>query len=176
MTMTPVQAPVIETERLRLRLAGPDDFQPLAEFYASDRARFVGGPLDAAATWRVLAVEIGHWNMRGYGRFAIEERSSGAFCGIVGPWCPLGWPEPEIGWDLMAGFEGRGYATEAGRAARQFAYGTLGWKTAISLIALGNDGSRGVAKRLGATHEGMYQHAMFGELEVWRHPSPEDVQ
>ena len=161
--------PTIETERLILRPLGLQDFEPLAEFYASDRSSFVGGPETAEWSWRTLAIEIGHWTLRGYGRFGVEEKDTGKLAGLIGPWNPHGWPEPEIGWDLMNGFEGKGYATEAGRAALDFAYGTLGWPTAISLVAVGNDGSAAVAKRLGATHESDFTHVRFGEMQVWRH-------
>ena len=164
--MTP---PVIETERLRLRALGPQDFAPLCAFYASERSRFVGGLMDAEETWRMLATEIGHWTLRGYGRFAVEEKATGATVGVIGPWNPEGWPEPEIGWDLMNGFEGKGYATEAGRAALDYAYGTLGWKTAISLVADGNDGSAKVAQRLGAVADGTFTHVRWGSMQVWRH-------
>ena len=170
------QVPVIETERLHLRALGPADFDALCAFYASDRSRFVGGPMDAEGTWRTLACEIGHWTLCGYGRFGVEEKATGAFCGLVGAWNPHGWPEPEIGWDLMNGFEGKGYATEAGRAVRDYVYGTLGWTTTVSLIALGNDGSRGVARRLGASMERHYTHPRFGEMEIWRHPGPGELQ
>ncbi|MFK7941585.1 MAG: GNAT family N-acetyltransferase [Paracoccaceae bacterium] len=168
--MTP---PIIETERLHLRGLAPRDFAPLCAFYASDRARFVGGPLDPEQTWRTLATEIGHWSLRGYGRFGVEEKSSGTLVGVIGPWNPEGWPEPEIGWDLMNGHEGKGYATEAGRAALDYAYGTLGWPTAISLVADGNDGSAAVAKRLGAVEDGPYLHPRFGATQIWRHAAPE---
>lgn len=164
--------PVIETERLRLRPLGPQDFAPLCAFYASDRSRFVGGLMDAEQTWRMLATEIGHWTLRGYGRFGVEEKATGATVGVIGPWNPEGWPEPEIGWDLMNGFEGKGYATEAGRAALGFAYGALGWTTAISLVAKGNDASAKVAMRLGAVHDGGYSHARFGEMRIFRHKGP----
>ncbi|MEM6663990.1 MAG: GNAT family N-acetyltransferase [Pseudomonadota bacterium] len=166
-------APTIETERLILRPLGLQDFEPLAAFYASERSKFVGGPENPEWTWRTLALEIGHWTLRGYGRFGVEEKSSGALAGLIGPWNPHGWPEPEIGWDLMNGFEGKGYATEAARAALDYAFETLGWTTAISLVAIGNDGSAAVAKRLGAAHEGDFTHVRFGEMQVWRHKVPE---
>ena len=168
--MTP---PTIETDRLCLRGLGEQDFTPLCAFYASDRARFVGGPMDAESTWRMLATEIGHWTLRGYGRFGVEEKATGATVGLVGPWNPEGWPEPEIGWDLMNGYEGRGYATEAGRAALDYAYVTLGWTTAISLVAEGNDASGAVATRLGATEDGTYDHVRWGPMRVYRHAPPE---
>lgn len=168
-----MNAPTLHTERLILRPLAEKDFPAMEAFYASDRSRFVGGPLDAERTWRALATEIGHWTLRGYGRFAVEEKESGAFCGVIGPWNPLGWPEPELGWDLMNGFEGKGYATEAAKATRDYAYQTLGWNTAISLITPDNMGSAKVATRLGAVLEGEFNHSQFGILHVYRHPAPE---
>lgn len=171
-----VAIPAVETDRLRLRSLREADHGTLAAFYASDRARFVGGPMDAEQTWRMLAVEIGHWTLRGYGRWAVEEKATGAFCGVIGPWNPLGWPEPEVGWDLMNGFEGRGYGGEAGRAALAHVFGPLGWTTAISMVAEGNDRSAALALRLGARAEGAYTHPRFGAMTIYRHSAPEVPQ
>ena len=165
--------PTLTTGRLTLRAPCPEDFPALRAFYASDRARFVGGPKTAEGAWRQLATEIGHWALRGYGRWIVVERASGRACGLVGLWNPEGWPEPEIGWDLFAGFEGRGYATEAAAAARRHAYGALGWTTAISLVHPDNAASARVAERLGARPEGPVTHPTFGRLTVFRHPGPE---
>ncbi len=167
-----MMVPVIDTERLRLGPLGPEAFAPMCDFFGSDRARFVGGPVDAETTWRFLAGEIGHWGLRGYGRFAVTEKATGALVGVIGPWNPHGWPEAEIGWDLMNGFEGKGYATEAGLAGLDYAYGTLGWTTAISLVAKENHGSRRVAERLGATPDGEYTHVRYGLMDVMRHAGP----
>ena len=166
--------PVITTERLTLRAPGPQDLEPMVAFYASDRSRFVGGPMTREGTWRALATEIGHWAMRGYGRWIVELTETGEPVGIVGLWNPHGWPEPEVGWDLFNGHEGKGYATEAARAARGFAYDTLGWTTLISLVKTGNDGSAAVATRLGAVHEGTFDHERWGALNVYRHPAPQE--
>lgn len=169
--MSPI--PTLHTARLVLRAPGADDFAPMAAFYASDRCRFVGGRKSAEDAWRQLACEIGHWALRGYGRWIVQERDSGATAGIVGLWNPEGWPEPELGWDLFEGYEGRGYATEAALAARGFAYGTLGWASAISLIAPENTASRAVAGRLGATCETRIDTQRFGPVDIFRHPAPE---
>lgn len=166
-------APTLHTERLTLRPLTVDDFPRLAAFYEGPRSQFVGGPLRSDQTWRALATEIGHWSLRGYGRFAVDETATGDFVGVVGPWNPEGWPEPELGWDLMDGFEGRGFATEAAKSARDYAYETLGWTTAISLVADGNDASANVAKRLGATADGRFTHVSFGDMTIFRHPVPE---
>ncbi|MEM8555788.1 MAG: GNAT family N-acetyltransferase [Pseudomonadota bacterium] len=170
--MTP---PTLTTARLTLGPLGPEHFDTMANFYASDRSQYVGGPQESHRTWRTLATEIGHWTLRGYGRFAVSESATGAFVGVIGPWYPEGWPEPEIGWDLMDGFEGRGYATEAAQAARNWAYTHLGWTTAISLVAPANAGSAKVATRLGAHHESDVDHILFGQLQIWRHPAPAEV-
>lgn len=173
--MSQVQIPTLTTDRLTLGPLSEGHFDGFAAFYADARSSFVGGPMEADRAWRALATEIGHWTLRGYGRFAVTETATGAFVGVIGPWNPLGWPEPEIGWDLMNGFEGQGYATEAARAARQWAYDQLGWPTAISLVADGNDASARVAERLGAHHETDFVHAMFGPMSVWRHPPASEV-
>ncbi|MDF1856719.1 GNAT family N-acetyltransferase [Pseudooceanicola sp.] len=168
--------PVLTTERLTLR--GPDasDVAPITTFYASERSHFVGGPKDADGAWRQLGTEIGHWTLRGYGRWMVDLSATGATVGIVGLWNPVGWPEPEIGWDLFDGFEGKGYATEAAAAARAYAYDVLGWSTAISLVAPDNTGSAAVASRLGAVLESSFDHAKLGHLQVWRHPGPDDLE
>ncbi len=170
------QIPTLKTDRLTLRAPCAEDFEPLAEFYASDRSKFVGGPTTPELTWRNLASEIGHWTLRGYGRWSVVETATGKLAGMVGPWNPEGWPEAEIGWDLMNGFEGRGYATEAAFAARRFAFEVLDWPTAISLVAFGNDASARVAERLGCTEEPEpFTHERWGTMRVFRHPSPEEV-
>ncbi|WP_108259421.1 GNAT family N-acetyltransferase [Mangrovicoccus ximenensis] len=170
-----MQPPVLHTARLVLGPFGPAHFEPLAAFFASDRSRHVGGPKTRDQAWRQLAAEIGHWTLKGYGRFAVTEAATGAFVGNIGAWCPEGWPEPEIGWDLMDGFEGKGYATEAASAVRDWCYGTLGWTTAVSFVDPANPASAAVAERLGCTLDGMHDLIGHGPVQVWRHPSPEHV-
>lgn len=162
--------PTLQTQRLILRAPNAGDFDAFAAFYASPRAQFVGGPLDAEASWRMLAMEIGHWTLKGFGRWAVEAKDSGDTVGIIGLFDPQGWPEPEIGWDLFNGHEGHGYATEAATAARAYAYDILGWSTAISLVVPDNVGSAAVAKRLGAQRDGSFTHARHGFMHIWRHP------
>lgn len=167
--------PVLETERLRLRPPHLDDLDAVAAFYASDRSHFVGGPLTRELTWRNLAVEAGHWVLNGFGRWVIVEKATGDPVGITGLWFPLGFPEHELGWDLFEGATGKGYATEAGAAARAYAYDTLGLTTLISLVAEGNDASVAVAQRLGAKFDGTFTHERFGPMNILRHPGPEDL-
>jgi RimJ/RimL family protein N-acetyltransferase len=91
---------------------------------------------------------VGHWRQRGFGMWAVEEDSTGRFVGQVGLNFPEGWPDRELGWLLCRPFWGRGYATEAGRAAARYAFRELGWDHLISLILPGNRRSIRLARRL----------------------------
>ena len=147
----------------------PGDFEAFAGFYTSDASRFVGGPQDRVAAWRRVASYAGCWPLRGFGKFLVVDKASGRAAGIVGPWYPEGWPEPEIGWTILPEFQGRGYATEASARAIAFAYDELGWTTAMSAIFPGNEPSFRLAARLGAHREGTAEMKPYGMLEIWRH-------
>jgi RimJ/RimL family protein N-acetyltransferase len=167
--------PVLETERLILREGRESDFEVLVAFYADeDASKPVGGPLTRAQAWGRMAFNRGHWTLRGYGNWALEEKATGDYAGWAGLWFPEGFPEREVGWGLMLSKRGRGYATEAARRARSYAYDTLGWETAISLVAPDNPRSRRVAERLGATFERPIQHEGM-EFGLYRHPSAESL-
>ena len=175
--MTAIVIPTLTTERLTLRAPGPEDFEPFAAFYASERAAMVGGPSDRPSAWFRFASLVGHWHLRGFGRWIVAARGSGEPLGIplgiVGLHFPETWPEREIAWILFEGAEGRGIAQEAARAARDHAYRVLGWRTAVSLIKAGNARSEALARCLGAHHEGVWEHPTAGPLGIWRHPGPE---
>jgi RimJ/RimL family protein N-acetyltransferase len=163
--------PVLETERLILREARESDLDPLAEFYADDGlSKFVGGPLNRDDAWRRIALDLGHWHLRGFGNWSLEEKATSDFVGWCGLWSPEGFPGREVGWGLMKGKHRRGFATEAALRVRDYAYRTLGWESAISLIALGNDPSVRVAERLGAAFESVTQFRGM-ECAIYRHPS-----
>jgi len=92
---------------------------------------------------------VGHWQLRGFGLWAVAERDTGLLAGRVGCWQPEGWPGLEIGWTLRRRFWGRGYATEAALAALEYAFARLGQERVISLIRPDNGPSIAVALRLG---------------------------
>ncbi|MCC6008243.1 MAG: GNAT family N-acetyltransferase [Rhodobacteraceae bacterium] len=169
-----IEPPVLETERLILRANRLEDFEAYAAFYQTDRATLRGGQRGRLEAWRAFCAEIGHWQMRGYGFWAIEEKATGRYAGQVGLYHPEGWPEEEIGWLLMEGFEGRGLAMEAAIAARAHAYGTLGWPTAVSIIHEQNHRSIALALRMGCRHDGVCQPGDM-PLQIYRHPSPQEL-
>ncbi|MDO5606506.1 MAG: GNAT family N-acetyltransferase [Paracoccus sp. (in: a-proteobacteria)] len=164
--------PVIETENLILRAPDLGDLDAMIAFYASPRAGFVGGPAGPDWVWNKLCGVIGHWVVRGYGMWTIEDRASGAIAGRVGMIRHLRWPEPELGWQIYEGFEGRGIAYEAVVAARATAARYFGLTAPISLIAKENARSIRLAERLGATIESEGEVAGHPCL-IWRHPVTE---
>jgi RimJ/RimL family protein N-acetyltransferase len=104
------------------------DFEACASMWADPAVtRHIGGkPLSTEEAWTKFLRYTGHWCMKGFGFWAVEEKATGAYAGELGfadfkrdidP--PLG-EVPEAGWVLAAGAHGKGYATEALRAA-------LGW-------------------------------------------------
>lgn len=148
--------PQLESERLLLRGLEPGDLDAYAAMYADPDVmhHLEGGrPLDRAAAWRSIAVHLGHWQLRGFGQWALIERTSGAFVGRAGLWQPEGWPGLEVGWTLAREHWGRGFATEAARAALQHAFETLAATRVISLIASDNQRSIRVAERIGERFE-----------------------
>jgi RimJ/RimL family protein N-acetyltransferase len=146
---------MIETERLILREIDPErDFEGWAESMADEgTVKYLGTkPMSRAEAWRSMAVSIGHWQIRGYGFFSLEHKQTGDWVGRVGPWCPEGWPAPEIGWTISPRHLRQGYATEAARASLEFAFGTLGWDSVIHCIMKGNEASIGVARNIGSAY------------------------
>jgi RimJ/RimL family protein N-acetyltransferase len=147
----------LETERLTLRMFRESDTEAYAEMLADPEVmRYIGDgqPLSRPFAWRNLALIVGHWQLRGYGLWAAEERASGQLVGRVGCWQPEGWPGFEVGWLLRRASWGRGYATEGARAALDFAFTRLGRPEVISLIQPDNAASIRVAERIGERLDG----------------------
>jgi len=146
----------LETERLIMRMWREADFEEYAELCADPEVmRFLGGKVfDRTEAWRQMASMIGHWYLRGYGIWAVEEKESRRLAGRIGCINPEGWPGFEVGWTLKREFWGKGYATEAARRALEYAFKELDQPHVISLIHADNRGSIRVAERLGETLEG----------------------
>ncbi|WP_420826286.1 GNAT family N-acetyltransferase [Shimia biformata] len=172
--MLPTPLPVLETERTLLRLPEARDAEAVIAFLLDkDRAEGFGAAENRGEAWRWFALNIGHWHLHGYGYFTVEMKDSGEPAGLVGIWNPEGWPEPELGWVMFAGFEGKGLAYEAALAARDWAYAVLDFETLTSNIVPGNTRSVALAERLGATYERTYQNVHMGEDMLFRHPGPD---
>lgn len=147
---------ILDTERLRLRWLREDDFEEYAKMCRDPEVmRFLGGTLMTdIEIWRQMASIMGHWYFRGYGIWAVEEKSSRKLIGRIGCLNPIGWPAFEVGWTLARDCWGKGYATEGARRALAYAFNELDRDHVISLIAPQNTGSIRVAERLGEKVEG----------------------
>lgn len=168
---TLLRAPSLETERLRLRAPRLSDEAAWTAFIGSERAHFVGGPLDPGRCWRSFATLLGHWLIRGTGGFVFQLKDDPAPLGQVGPWYPGDWPEAEIGWTVWdPAAEGKGYVTEAARAVLSHVFRELRWPTAVSYIDADNLRSIAVAERLGATLDPDAARPN-DEVVVYRHAS-----
>ena len=170
-----VRVPVLRTERLILREPRFQDLDAIAGFMASPRAAFVGGVMTRHQAWRQMLQVFGHWQVRGYGYWTVEEQATGRIVGRTGiHYHECEWPGPELGWQLFDGFEGKGYAHEAAAAARSHAPQLGLSEPLISLVAPGNSASRRLAERMGAVVE--RETEVLGQpCLIYRHPAAAGV-
>ncbi len=144
--------PQIETERLILRGPVAADFPIYRDFFADeDASHAYGGPISADLAWRVLATDIGHWAIRGYGRWAIIQKSTGSMVGGCGLWWPEGYPRSELTWWIIPDARRHGFALEASRAAVEFGYRSLRWGLVETHMNDENVAARRLAEKLGGT-------------------------
>jgi RimJ/RimL family protein N-acetyltransferase len=155
--MTLFDTPTIETARLRLRAFCAADLDPYSAMQANPeimRHLLTGQTATPVQTWYTMLTSTGSWALRGYGMWACEETASGKFVGSVGIFQPLDWPEPEIAYSLDRPFWGRGFATEAAGAARDWLFAHFPFQRAASFIRPENHASIRVAEKLGAILDG----------------------
>ena len=146
----------LETVRLELRLFRSDDLEPFSAMNVDPEVmRYIGDgrPQDRARAAETFERMRWHWAEHGFGRWAIERTSDGAFLGF----CGVGFPtfiaavatRPEIGWRLAREFWGHGYATEAAIAARDHFFASFPFAELISLAHPGNVASHRVMRKIG---------------------------
>lgn len=152
-----VTVPTVETERLRLRGHRPEDLADCAAMLASPEVtRFIGGkPFSEEDVWTKLLRHIGHWSVMGFGFWVIEEKATGSFVGETGfvdfkrDIKPALDGLPEIGWALVPSAQGKGFATEAARAAIAWQETHHAWPRTVCMIEPGNSASIHVAEKCG---------------------------
>jgi len=143
---------VLETERLVLRPFREEDLDAYATMCADPevmRYLLIGRTFSRAESWEHMATILGHWQLRGYGLWAVEHRQSGNLVGRIGFINPEGWPGFELAWTLARPYWGNGYATEGARAALTYGFEELNRTDIISLINPANGPSIRLAERIG---------------------------
>ena len=112
--------------------------------------RHLMGPQPRSEAEAMLARIDAHWDEHGFGALAVEDRASGALIGRTGPAYHRAWPhDPEVGWWTAPELQGRGLATEAGRASVEWTFGELGFARVVSITTAGNLASLRVMEKLG---------------------------
>nr|WP_245769687.1 GNAT family N-acetyltransferase [Streptomyces indicus] len=146
----------IETERLVLRRWREEDVAAMAAVNADPEVmRWIGDGAvrDEAATRSAIEAVERAWEHEGFGLFAVEVREGGRFAGFTGLAVPHFLPEVlpavEIGWRLGREFWGKGYATEAARAALRFGFVDRGLNQILSISQPQNTASERIMAKLG---------------------------
>lgn len=96
-----------------------------------------------------------HWDEHGWGLWAVEVPGVAPFIGFVGLW-PADYVEPgmvEVGWRMAREHWGRGYATEAARAALRFGFEERGLDEIVSFTVPQNERSWRVMERIGLVRD-----------------------
>lgn len=159
--------PVLETERLILRPCRIADWATLEPIWTTDRAKYMGGPMNGEDAWLDFNQCVASWLLRGTGPLTITLREDDTPLGIVLIAPEYGDPETELGWLLTKAAEGKGYATEAAAALRDWGFIELGSDSFSSFIDAKNTRSIRVAERLGATCTGT--HPAAADCLVYRY-------
>ena len=152
-----MQAPVVETERLRLRPWRKEDFRPYhAILQHPDVHRHFGPePMGAEECWRRVMASAGCWQLNGFGTWAVERKSDGKLIGNAGiftAWRDLELvfgEEPEMGWIFSHEVHGQGMAGEACRAVIRWTEANLNPTPIWAIIAPANEPSLRLAEKLG---------------------------
>jgi RimJ/RimL family protein N-acetyltransferase len=179
---TPPMTPILMTARLRLRAHLRADLPACAAMWADPVVvrHTIGAPSPEQRTWMRILSYRGHWELMGYGYWAVEERSSGRYVGELGfadfrrgmgPAVDL---FPELGWALSPEVHGRGYATEALLAATAWADAKWGaGSRTVCIVHPENKASLRVAEKIGFRPTGRAEKG--GEPEIILHrgrPTP----
>ncbi|MHA3915125.1 GNAT family N-acetyltransferase [Halovulum sp. GXIMD14793] len=164
-------APTITGKAIRLRPHRAEDMEAFWTFFQSPRAVYTDTPDTRTQLWYSFASEVGSWALTSMGGWAIET-PDGQFAGQVAIIHPPHFAEPELGWILFDGFEGRGLAYDAARLALDYARAVLRPASLVSYIHADNTRSIALAKRLGASRDDsakrhdaedlVYRHAIQG--------------
>lgn len=150
---------VLKTPRLRLRELVPGDADPLAAMYADPEVmRWIGrrGVRTRQHAVESIRRQLDEYRERGYGEWATTLRGSDepiGMCGLI-RWPDIdGVEEIEVAYMLARHAWGKGYATEAAAAIRDWGLRELDRDRLVSLAYHDNVASINVARKIGMSWE-----------------------
>lgn len=146
------------TERLALRHFHIMDAEPMYQVFGDPEVMHYGDGVQTTEwvdTWLRTCLERYHQTW-GFGPYAVVEKRTQdliGYCGLF--YFPEinGRPEVEIGYRLVRSAWGQGYATEAARTIRDFAFDSLSIKRLVAMIDPSNSASIRVAEKIGMHYE-----------------------
>lgn len=143
---------ILETERLALREMQPSDFDALCRIMQDEQTMTAyEGAFSDAEVQAWLNRQLERYRTWGFGLWAVILKETGAMIGQCGltmqPW--KGQEVLEIGYLFERGYWHRGYATEAARACKAYAFDVLNANEVCSIIRDTNTASQNVALRNG---------------------------
>ncbi len=168
---------VIETDRLYLRQWQASDFAIFAEMNADPEVmQYFPKSLSTTVSNTIAKKCQQLIEDNGWGFWAVSLKQSNNFIGFVGlndTHADMSFaPATEIAWRLRKECWGQGYATEAARAALQFAFTELALDDVVSFTAVINQRSQLIMERIGMTNT---QDNFYHPLLDSEHPLAEHV-
>jgi RimJ/RimL family protein N-acetyltransferase len=153
-----VSTPIIRTPRLLLREWRPEDRAPFAALNADPRVmEHFPGVLSRRQSDALARRCERHFDLHGFGPWAVEVPGVAPFAGFVGLVVPAFeahfTPCVEIGWRLAAEHWGHGYASEAALGSAAQAFEVAGLDELVSFTTPANVRSQAVMRRIGMTHD-----------------------
>jgi RimJ/RimL family protein N-acetyltransferase len=152
-----MKVPTITTQRLTLRGFQESDAGPLHRLMDDPEVmRYFPDPNPPAKEQgeRLVGKQIKHWEVYGYGWWAVELPETGELIGWNGLQFLPETDETEIGYLLGRAYWGQGLATEGGLAGMAYGFRTLGLGRIVGIVHPENLPSQRVLEKLGLSLTG----------------------
>jgi ribosomal-protein-alanine N-acetyltransferase len=164
---------MIRTPRLILREWRDSDLAPFAAQNGDPYVmRFMRDVLTREESDAYVARLTAHFAKHGFSKWAVEAPGVADFIGAIGlTWVPFEasfTPAVEVAWRLHQPYWGKGYATEAARAAIEDGFARVGLNEIVAITTLQNVPSQRVMERLGMTRSIEFDHPLLAEAHPLR--------
>lgn len=144
--------PLIETERLRLRMLKPDDAEGVHSIWSDPEVmKFIPFVLfrTPEEVQKFIPLALQRWEERGFGIFGVTEKKTGKLIGYCGLQYLDGTPEVEMYYGFSKDFWDQGFATETARAVLRFAFEEKNMESIAGITLPENTASRKVLEKIG---------------------------